>query len=407
MGSRGEARRKAARLRRFIGSNAPGVRLAARTLRTGAPRRGASRVRERVIFAIQVGLAAGIALAIADTFGNHPDPFFAPMAAVISLGVSGGRRLRRSFELILGVAVGIGIGDVMISWIDTGYWQVGAVVVLAVLTATFVDKSAAVAIQAANTGVLIGTILPPGATGTWDRMVDALIGGAVAIIVMAVIPNSALRPVRRVMSELLSKAALVLDDVAAGMIRRDTDDLKFAMKMARGTQGTVNNLLNSADGGAEMVAVSPLYWNARRHKRTLHRSLEPVDNVMRNTRVLAHRAQIMISDGVEPTQKMYWLLRELANEIGHLGAVFSEGGTRGTRDDAVEIPEIVRNLQKLAAQTGMDVAEGTGLSGMVVLAQIRSLIVDTMVVCGYSRESAMAALSPTVESPFIPPEVWE
>lgn len=398
---------RATRLRRFVQSNAPGVRSAARALAVGAPRRSASRVRERVIFAIQAGLAAGLALLIANKFGNHPDPFFAPMAAVISLGVSGGRRLRRTFELTLGVAVGIGIGDFVISLIGAGYWQVGAVVFLAILTASFVDKAAAVAIQAANTGVLIGTILPPGATGTWDRMTDALIGGSVAIVVMAVIPNSPLKPARRVMSELLSTAALVLDDVASGIVRKKEEDILEALRVARSTQNSINTLLNSADGGAEMIAVSPLYWNARRHNRTLGRSLVPVDNVMRNTRVLTRRAQIMVADGIEPPQKMHHLLRELADCLGHLGSVFAEGGTRGSRDDAIEIPEIIRKLQRLAAQTTEDAAKGAGMSGTVVLAQIRSIIVDTLVVCGYSRESAMASLAPTVERPSVPPEVWD
>lgn len=398
---------RAKRLRRFVRSNAPGVRRAARSLAIGAPRRSANRVRERIIFAIQAGLAAAIALFLATKFGGHPDPFFAPMAAVISLGVSGGRRLRRTFELTLGVAVGIGIGDFVISKIGGGYWQVGAVVFLAILTATFVDRAAAVAIQAANSGVLIGTILPPGADGTWDRMIDATIGGLVGIIVMAVIPNSPLKPVRRVMSELLSTAALVLDDVASGIVRKDSKDIMDALKVARNTQSSVNTLLNSADGGAEMIAVSPLYWDARRHNRTLSRSLAPVDNVMRNTRVLARRAQIMIADGIEPSQKLHQLLYGLANELGHLGSVFAEGGTRGAREDAVEIPEIIRNLQRLGAQTTESVAAGAGMSGMVVLAQIRSIIVDTLMVCGYSRESAMASLAPTVERPSVPPEVWD
>ena len=72
----------------------------------------------------------------------------------------------------------------------------------------------------------------------------------------------------------------------------------------------------------------------------------------------------------------------------------------------MEIPEIVRNLQRLAAGAGMELAEGAGLSGTVVLAQCRSIIVDALQVCGYSRESAMSALVPTVDRPWQPPELW-
>ncbi|MFE1515059.1 aromatic acid exporter family protein, partial [Corynebacterium bovis] len=56
---------------------------------------------------------------------------------------------------------------------------------------------------------------------------------------------------------------------------------------------------------------------------------------------------------------------------------------------------------------GLWVAGDSGLSGHVVLAQCRSIIVDALQICGLSRESAVAALRPTVERPKRPPEVWE
>lgn len=384
----------------------PGVRAAARNVRRIAPVKGAHRVRESAIFALQCAIGAGLALWVAENIFGHHQAFFAPIAAVLSLGVSAGKRVRRGFELVLGAAVGVGIGDLVILNIGSGYWQVSVVVLAAIMVATFVDKSPSVANQAASTAVLIATILPPGQAGHYDRIVDAFVGGVIGIIVMAIVPNSPLRPARREVSQLISKAALVLDDVATGMDKRDRQGIHRALRTARGTQTTVNALLTTVDGGSEGVVISPIYWNARRHSRSMSRILVPVDNVMRNVRVLARRAEIMIADGVEPGPELIELMRGISNELGHLGDLFGEGGTRGTREEAVEIPEIVRNLQRLAAGAGMELAEGAGLSGTVVLAQCRSIIVDALQVCGYSRESAMSALVPTVDRPWQPPELW-
>ena len=53
----------------------------------------------------QCAVAAGVAWYVAaDVFG-HDSPFFAPIAAVVSLGTSYGQRLRRVGEVTLGVAV--------------------------------------------------------------------------------------------------------------------------------------------------------------------------------------------------------------------------------------------------------------------------------------------------------------
>ena len=385
----------------------PGVRATARNLRRIAPVQGMIRVREGLVFAIQCAIGAGLALLIAVQVCGHQQAFFAPIAAVLSLGVSAGKRLRRGFELVLGAAVGVGIGDVLISNIGSGYWQVSVVVLVAILVATFVDKSVSVAFQASSSAVLVATILPPGTSGSFDRMVDALVGGVIGILVLALVPNSPLRPARREVSTLVSKASLVLDDVAQGMEERKAEKITKALEVARGTQTNVNALLTNVGGGSEVVAVSPIYWTARRHAKTMNRILVPVDNVMRNTRVLARRAEIMMLDEIEPPEEMIELMRGISNELGHLGALFAEGGTRGTRDEAVEIPEIVRALQKLGAEADLHIAEGTGLSGTVVLAQCRSIIVDALQVCGYSRESAIAFLRPTVDRPWQPPEMWD
>lgn len=385
----------------------PGVRAAARNLRRIAPVQGMIRVREGLVFAIQCAIGAGLALLIAVQVCGHQQAFFAPIAAVLSLGVSAGKRLRHGFELVLGAAVGVGIGDVLISNIGSGYWQVSVVVLVAILVATFVDKSVSVAFQASSSAVLVATILPPGTSGSFDRMVDALVGGVIGILVLALVPNSPLRPARREVSTLVSKASLVLDDVAQGMEERKAEKITKALEVARGTQTNVNALLTNVGGGSEVVAVSPIYWTARRHAKTMNRILVPVDNVMRNTRVLARRAEIMMLDEIEPPEEMIELMRSISNELGHLGALFAEGGTRGTRDEAVEIPEIVRALQKLGAEADLHIAEGTGLSGTVVLAQCRSIIVDALQICGYSRESAIAFLRPTVDRPWQPPEMWD
>ena len=55
----------------------------------------------------QCAVAAGVAWWLANDVFGHPNPFFAPIVAVICLGTSYGQRLRRVVEVTLGVAVGV------------------------------------------------------------------------------------------------------------------------------------------------------------------------------------------------------------------------------------------------------------------------------------------------------------
>lgn len=363
-------------------------------------------MRTMAIFALQAALTAGLAFWVATDIIGHDQAFFAPIAGVISIGINSGRHLRRGMEIVIGAAIGIAIGDLVITRIGGGPWQISVVVFAAIMLATFVDRGPLVPAQAASSAVLVATLLPPGDQGAFNRVVDALVGGLIGLVILAVIPRNPLRAVRREMAGLISKAALVLDDVAEGIEDRDSTLIGEALETARGTQAGVNAMLSAMTSGDETIALSPIYWSARRYAMSLSRVLVPVDNVMRNTRVLARRAEIMVDDHVVPDPEMAKTIREIADTLGHLGAVYEEGGSRATRAELLAIPEITRRFQIIAGRTDLSVADGSGLSGMMVLGQCRSIIVDALQICGMSRESAMAALKPTVERPWQTPEVW-
>ena len=83
---------------------------------------GLARVRGGLALALQAGVAAGLAWYVAHDLIGRPAPFFAPIAAVITLASSVGQRLRRTTELVIGVAIGIGVGDSLILLIGSGPW---------------------------------------------------------------------------------------------------------------------------------------------------------------------------------------------------------------------------------------------------------------------------------------------
>src|SRR5215510_312966 len=72
---------------------------------------------------VQTALAAGLSWFVAMHFFGHREPLFAPVAAIVSIDVTLGQRLRRAVELIVGAIVGVGVGAMLISAIGTGPWQ--------------------------------------------------------------------------------------------------------------------------------------------------------------------------------------------------------------------------------------------------------------------------------------------
>src|SRR5919106_1545966 len=126
---------------------------------------GGRRLRSSALPIGQCAVAAGLAWYVASDLVGHARPFFAPIAAVISLGVSLSSRLRRVAELVVGVSLGVLVGDLLISVIGSGAWQIALVVALAMATAVFADGGTLLVAQAGASAVLVATLLPPGGTG--------------------------------------------------------------------------------------------------------------------------------------------------------------------------------------------------------------------------------------------------
>ena len=175
-------------------------------------------------------LAAGVSWYVAHDLIGHPTPFFAPIAALIVLAAATTNRTRRVIELSLGVCVGIGIGDLLVSQIGTGSWQVALVVLMAMSAATLLGGGPFFVGEAATSGVLVSTVVG-GAHGS--RAVDALAGGVIGLLAVMVFPQNPLRAARREAAVFFSELGAALDDVAEALEQHDVAGGRQALARAR------------------------------------------------------------------------------------------------------------------------------------------------------------------------------
>lgn len=358
-----------------------------------------TRLRHSALPIVQCAVGAALAWFVAHQLVGHANPFFAPTAAVVSIGISFGARIRRSVELVVGVAVGIGIGDLFIARAGTGIWQIALVVAVAMALAVFLDGGSIITMQAAGSAVLVATLMPPASGGSFDRMIDALVGGLVGVIVVAAIP---LHPVRRAREEaaaILGVMGKAFTECADGLLAQDADLLREALDAARATQPQIDSLRATLEGGREISRISPLYWNSRARLERIKATADPLDNAIRNTRVLLRRSLTLVQDDEILDPRLIELLRRLGQAVEVLRKMML--ADPGQQPDQAEAARVLRSVAKEARP---ELVAGAGLSAHVVFAQIRSTLVDLMQVCGVKRISAMALLPPTVPHPFVTPE---
>lgn len=335
------------------------------------------RVRTALMLALQAGLAAGLAWVAAHELLGNPQPVFAPISAVGTLAVSVGQRLRRTVELIIGVALGVAIGDTLIFLLGTGPWQLSLVVTLSIVVAIFLGGSVAVVIQAAATGVLIVTLSPSIEDLEFPRFFDALVGGGVALLVTAVLlPLNPLRVINRAARPALELLAEQLDITAEALANRDPHAAQRAMLRLRENKEELAAFGEAIEGAKETITLSPARWRRRSELVHYAEAAGPVDRAMRNSGTLIRRAVTMIEDK-EP------LPGPLPDAVGHLAE-----SVRLLRHEfaAGEEPDEARERAlRAVSAAGRAYAEGVGFSGSVVVAQVRTTASDLLVATGIEQ----------------------
>ncbi|MBX7265000.1 FUSC family protein [Micromonospora sp. Llam7] len=338
------------------------------------------RVRLSLGLAAQAGLAAGLSWVAAHELLGNPQPVFAPISAVGTLAVSVGQRFRRTVELILGVGVGVLVGDLLIYFLGTGPWQLGLIVTAAIVLTVFAGGSVAIVIQAAATAVLIVTLSPSVGDVEIPRFIDALVGGSTALLVTALLlPLNPLRVLNRAARPALDLLATQLDTTANGLRDRDRDRIQQAQDRLRDNKQELATFSEAIEGAKETALLSPARWHRRSELTHYAEAADPIDRAMRNSGTLIRRAVTLVEDSEPIPEPMPDAVAHLAESVRLLQREFAQG----------EEPEQARERSlRAVSEAGRAYGEGVGFSGSVVVAQVRTTASDLLVASGISQEEA-------------------
>ncbi len=331
--------------------------------------RSRQRLHGRVLPIAQTAVAAVVAWLAAGVLLSDSRPAFAAIAAVISVGATFGQRGQRAVHLTCGVILGITAADLLIHFIGVGAPQLGLLVVLAMMVAVLLGGSELVVVEAAVSAILLVTVDPSaGDALSVNRILEALVGGASALAVSAVLfpPDPALAA-GRAGQELFSALARSLEGVASGLEDRDAEVAQGALDQARGIDPLVAEVHQTLAVGREASLLAPRR-GARTQLGRYDRSVGQVDLAVRNTRVLARSALRLVRAGAVPPG-MPGPVRLLGGAVWELAAAYDDPRRAGE----------ARRLAAAAAAGAIQVRdERTEPMLTELVGQVRSTAVDVM-----------------------------
>lgn len=334
------------------------------------------RLRENLLPVVQTAGAAALAWLLATAVLGHPNPVFAPIAAIVSLGATRGQRARRAIELMLGVALGITAGDLLTRVIGVGVWQLAVIVGLAMAAAVSLGAGLLLLSEAGVSATLVATLQPTTRGFPPTRLLDVLVGGAVALVFSQLLfPVHPVKLVRTAAEAVVHELADTLRAVADAVARRDGRRAEEVLEQARRISATWGRFEQALDMGGEAARYAPV---RRRHRGPVgvYRDIgRPLDLIVSDVGVLARAAvrALRLNDPVPPA------LRDLAQATDALAARIGDA----EEDPQVSFPA----LQAVAAATDLAPA-GQNVSLSVLVAYTQATAVDLLRALGIDREPA-------------------
>ncbi|GGL24927.1 FUSC family protein [Phycicoccus endophyticus] len=340
--------------------------------------RGLRRLRDRVVFLVQIGTGVVLAWTIARQALGHAQPFFAPVTAILCLGLTYGQRLRRIVEVGVGVAIGVLVGDVIVVLLGSGGVQMALVVVLAMAIGIVVSSGQLVVVQAGVQSVFIVAFVASTGEG-FSRWLDAVVGGVVALVIGTLVPTSPIARPRAEAARTVRAVAATLHEVASALRAGDPVAAGGALEQARSLEDQLSDLRTAAAEGVAVVRQSPLLRGHRPQAVAASALVVPLDRCVRNLRVLARRALVAVRREEVVPEHYVALVDELARAAEDLARVLDEH----------TLPSAGRGVLERVAGLSARAEPAAGLSAEMVRGQVRSMVVDLLVVAGLDDDEAL------------------
>ena len=352
---------------------------------------GVLRLRSGWLPILQTAVAACLAWFLAVLLLGLERPTFAPIAAVIVLGLAVSERGRRAVELTLAVAFGVAMADLLLSVVGVGALQAGVFVVLGMAVAVFLGGGDLGVKEAAISAMIIMfTFTPSAAVFQVDRFLEALIGGGTALLINALLPVNPERMVEDAAFPVFAESAAVLEEVADALEEGDAGRVQRAYVKAREIDARVSGLKEAVAAGRETARLAPPRRRSLGHMELYASASDQIDLTVRDVRALARAALSVVQpEAEEPVpERLLAAIRGLARATEALASYLQTSGVPPdeTRQLALEAASEASTL----LEEHEDLASNLGVNALVD--QIHSSAVDLIGGTGMDRAAALQAL---------------
>jgi len=327
-------------------------------------------------------VAGGVAWILAVQLLGHPQPLFAPFAAIVSLAEGAGGRGGRAVKMIVGLTVGVVVGELLVLSLGTGPLQVTLSAAVAMLATAFFVFSPLPLIHAGVAAIIVVATQSPESGG--GRLLDGLVGGGVALFFSQILfTPSPVSLLTNAVREVLGPVAGSLRATARALADGDAETAADALRRLRENQDSLSDL---AEARETSRGVARRTLRGRREAGRLKRRdtrLVEIDLLFASALLVASGTHQLLDERISGPESLHRAVDELAH------------GVEALADDP-ESPDARQRTRDLALEAERTAAPGTDYHPRVgvIADQVKLAAADVLRVAAPDGPESESAESP-------------
>jgi hypothetical protein len=271
----------------------------------------------------KTALAAAFAWALAGWLFHAPRPYFAPLAAILSVQATIAESLSRGIQRIFGVMGGIMLAILFTHWLGLHAWSLAVLVFIAMALATRLHLGAQGIPQVAVTALMVWAVGSQVKGYAWYRALETAVGAVVAAGVSALLWPPDFTPDA---AESLRLLALGLADVMHGIAEdlrsgMDPEEANRHLKRARAIDAGLFRARRAMKRAETSLRWNPWHRGARGRLKELRHAVGVLDHSVIQVRGIARTLFVTLDRDVsQPSGALPPLLgRGLADVLTVMG----------------------------------------------------------------------------------------
>ncbi|TLP80111.1 FUSC family protein [Nesterenkonia sphaerica] len=340
-----------------------------------------------------MAVAGVAAYLISEQLLGHETPLFAAVAALIAMGFTKEPRLRKVVEVAVGCTLGVLLADMLVLGLGDGVVTALIAVFSAVMLARFLDPGSMLAMQMGLQSLLVVMVAvpPDAALGPFTRSLDAVVGGATALLITLITPKDPRGEPIRELRAVAEQFTLALRETAAALQTSDSRQAWHALIRARGLQSQVDETAKALTSAKELTSFSPAHRRHRHYVRRIEHTSDKLDLAVRSLRVMTRRAVSTIDHATlsdSGTVQLATVLEHLAEASAQLGQAARETGPGFDRWMNTARDSMAAVATRLHPRR-LDIHD---LEGEALVLLARTMVVDLLEATGCDHDEALTYL---------------